>query len=109
VAGKTPRAAVQDCASAEIIVHKDPGTSYKKILALPDGGVNARSSTAANERGGTLRITIKANDITALRASMNSIMRDLQVVADVRQQAGKALFRKKAGKTAKVKVYKNIE
>ena len=43
--------------------------------------MRARSSTKARESGGTLRITITAKDIIALRASMNSIMRDLQVIA----------------------------
>jgi tRNA threonylcarbamoyladenosine modification (KEOPS) complex Pcc1 subunit len=68
---------------AEITLHKENGAEYRKILALSEGGGRTRSSTKATESSGTLTITITASDIVALRASINSIMRDLQVIAAV--------------------------
>jgi tRNA threonylcarbamoyladenosine modification (KEOPS) complex Pcc1 subunit len=83
LAGKIQGSGAQGCAQAEITIQKEPGTEYKRILALSGGGVRARSATKAVENRGTLRITITAKDIVALRASMNAVMRDLQVIAAV--------------------------
>ena len=111
MAGKRLITGEQGSASAEITIQKNPSTDYKKILALSSGGVRARSSTKASEIGGTLRITITAKDMIALRASMNSIMRDLQVIAAVDREGRPARLysAKNAVRAAKVKVYKNIE
>jgi tRNA threonylcarbamoyladenosine modification (KEOPS) complex Pcc1 subunit len=91
-------------AYAEITINKHPKINYKKVLALPSTRAYARSSTEIKEDKGRLKIVIKAEDITALRASINSIMRDLQVIAAIDR------LEKKTGRIPqKVKIYKNIE
>ena len=68
---------------AEITVDKCDGINYKRTLALPKNRRYARSTTEIKEGKRELRITIRARDNIALRASMNSIMRDIQVIGAV--------------------------
>lgn len=91
-------------AYAEIAINKYPNINYKRVLALPSTRSYARSSIETNEARDKLKIMIMAYDITALRASINSIMRDLQVIA-----ATNRLGAKSRRIPQKVKVYKNME
>lgn len=75
---------------AKIIVKKDSNISYIKILGIH--GSHKRSSTSVSESKGFLEIKITAADATALRASLNTATRSLQVVDSVL----KADFRKSA-------------
>lgn len=64
--------------SLEITLPKDGSISYTKILGkFP---IQKRSTIIIKESKTTLIISIKAKDATALRASTNSILRDLQVI-----------------------------
>jgi tRNA threonylcarbamoyladenosine modification (KEOPS) complex Pcc1 subunit len=67
--------------SANIRIPKRNGLKYTKII----GKISTykRSGIEIKEGKKALDISITADDITALRASMNSIMRDLQVVEQV--------------------------
>ncbi len=63
---------------ASIAIPKIRDTSY--ITILGNQREQKRSGVSIAEREGSLEISITAKDITALRASMNSIMRDIQAV-----------------------------
>jgi tRNA threonylcarbamoyladenosine modification (KEOPS) complex Pcc1 subunit len=70
-------------AQAEIIIRKRSGIDYKKVLSSQDEGPRGRSTTTITETADTVRITISAEDQIALRAAMNSIMREMQVLDSV--------------------------
>ena len=61
-----------------LTVQKKGGIDYATIL----GGAKKykRSSVRFEDAGQELRITVEAGDATALRASANAILRDLQVI-----------------------------
>jgi|GEM_PF-1162974 tRNA threonylcarbamoyladenosine modification (KEOPS) complex Pcc1 subunit len=61
-----------------LVVPKDPKINYKRLLNNQTN--HERSNTAIKEQKETLIIEITAKDLTALRASANSILRDLQVI-----------------------------
>ncbi len=61
-----------------ITIKKDPKIKYLKILSQK--GKKERSTTSLKEKGSELIIKIAAKDATALRASVNSVLRDLQVI-----------------------------
>jgi tRNA threonylcarbamoyladenosine modification (KEOPS) complex Pcc1 subunit len=61
-----------------IVIPKKMGLSYKGILG--NMKEHKRSGTAIKETANKLTITIKTNDATAMRASINAIMRDIQVI-----------------------------
>lgn len=63
---------------AKIIISKISKISYKKVLG--DIREHKRSGLNIKETPSTLEISIKTTDITALRASINGIMRDIQVI-----------------------------
>ena len=105
---------------AEITLHKQPGIDYKKDLSQQTGKAHARSSMKIIVAKGQIRIAIKASDSTALRAAINSVMRDAQVLASVGtanlENRRAKLQRTNTPKTddkailpQNVKVYKNIE
>jgi tRNA threonylcarbamoyladenosine modification (KEOPS) complex Pcc1 subunit len=73
---------------AKIVVKKDNGISYSRILGMR--GNRKRSSTSLSESKDAPEIKISAADATALRASLNTMARSLQVVDSVL----KADFRK---------------
>ena len=62
----------------KLLVSKEKGLSYLKILTK--NKTHSRSSVKITENGKTLNIEINAKDSTALRSSINSILRDLQVI-----------------------------
>ncbi len=63
---------------ANIEVRKVPGLNYKSLL----GAVRQyeRSKITVGEDTEVFTITIVTEDLAALRASMNAIMRDMQVI-----------------------------
>ena len=65
---------------AVIVVGKYPGINYKGALGPTGSRRHARSTLDVAESKGRLRITITAKDATALRASINSMLRDLQII-----------------------------
>ena len=65
----------------KLIIKKEPGLKYTKVLS---GATHNRSTISMIESKDTLTIEIKAKDATALRASTNSILRDLQVIEATR-------------------------
>ncbi|MGA2799795.1 MAG: KEOPS complex subunit Pcc1 [Candidatus Micrarchaeaceae archaeon] len=62
----------------KLLVKKDPKIKYLKILSQK--GSRERSTISLKEQRVNLIIEIKAKDATALRASVNSILRDLQAI-----------------------------
>ncbi len=68
----------------KLTIKKDPELDYTKIF----GSIrkHSRSATKVKEIEGNVIIEIEANDITALRASANSILRDLQVMGATKLQ-----------------------
>jgi tRNA threonylcarbamoyladenosine modification (KEOPS) complex Pcc1 subunit len=63
---------------AKITIEKISKINYGKVLG--DIREHKRSGMSIKETPNTLEIHIKTSDITALRASINNIIRDLQVV-----------------------------
>jgi tRNA threonylcarbamoyladenosine modification (KEOPS) complex Pcc1 subunit len=64
--------------TASITVPKRKEMDYVKVLGIQRE--QKRSGIGITEKKECLEISITAKDITALRASMNSIIRDLQVI-----------------------------
>ncbi len=67
--------------SCSAILHlskKDTSLSYKELLASPRS--YKRSSIEVKESKGGVTFTVTAADVTALRASINSVLRDIKVV-----------------------------
>jgi tRNA threonylcarbamoyladenosine modification (KEOPS) complex Pcc1 subunit len=64
--------------SLKIVLDKEPKLNYSKILGKNLG--HSRSAIKITESKSALTIEITAKDATALRASANSILRDLQVI-----------------------------
>ncbi|MGD0728513.1 MAG: KEOPS complex subunit Pcc1 [Candidatus Micrarchaeaceae archaeon] len=62
----------------KLIINKEKALEYSKILSIKTE--HKRSNIKLKEIKGTLFIEISAKDATALRASANSILRDLQVI-----------------------------
>ena len=63
---------------AEIVVSKVHGASYSSIM----GKIKSykRSTVEIKETAGTFAAKVRAADATALRASVNALMRDIQVI-----------------------------
>jgi tRNA threonylcarbamoyladenosine modification (KEOPS) complex Pcc1 subunit len=70
----------KSCAFAEITLPKQQGIDYKKALTSQSERAHGRSGTKITSTEKALKITISAEDFTALRASINSIMREMQVL-----------------------------
>jgi tRNA threonylcarbamoyladenosine modification (KEOPS) complex Pcc1 subunit len=68
----------KDTYQAKITIAKISKISYKKILG--EIREHKRSGLSIKETPTTLEISIKTTDITAMRASINGIMRDIQVI-----------------------------
>lgn len=62
-----------------LILNKTEKLNYSRILGKRSVK-HDRSSTVLKETPSKLTITIKASDATALRASANSVLRDLQII-----------------------------
>ena len=62
----------------KLVLDREPALNYSTILQKTKR--YERSSFKIHEDGKNLVIEITANDLTALRASANSVMRDLQVI-----------------------------
>ncbi len=61
-----------------IMIPKKAGLNYKSILGATKE--HKRSGMTISETRDELKITIKTDDATAMRASINAIMRDIQVI-----------------------------
>ncbi len=64
--------------TATMLVPKKIGTSYSRLLG--QSRRHERSSLRIRDAGPMLEVKIETSDITALRASMNTVMRDIQVI-----------------------------
>lgn len=63
----------------KLVLEREPGLRYSSILQKTKR--YGRSSVKIQEKGTSLEIEITAKDIVALRASANSIIRDLQAIS----------------------------
>lgn len=63
-----------------IVIPKTEKVSYKRILGA--SREYKRSSISIKEKTDRLTITVTARDMASLRASINSVTRDVQVVND---------------------------
>jgi tRNA threonylcarbamoyladenosine modification (KEOPS) complex Pcc1 subunit len=70
-----PKKAIQ----LKLILEREHGIKYSSILGKSKR--HARSAIKVQDKGEDLIIEITAKDLTALRASANSVLRDLQVIA----------------------------
>ncbi|MGI0133833.1 MAG: KEOPS complex subunit Pcc1 [Candidatus Micrarchaeaceae archaeon] len=69
-------------ADAKIVVRKDLSISIRRIIKSANLKDFERSHATISETNDALTITIKAKHLTALRASINSIMRELKAVEE---------------------------
>lgn len=72
------KAASQESVYLKLVMPKDDTINYSKILGKKS--THKRSTIKIKEDKKLLAIEIESNDITALRASANSILRNLQVI-----------------------------
>ncbi len=65
--------------TAEISVEKpDSSVDYRELLSHTKAF--KRSSVRLEERDGRINFRVEAHDLTALRAAVNSILRDMKIV-----------------------------
>lgn len=67
--------------TTSIVIPKNSEVNYRKILDVKSKTTYKRSMVEIKETGKNLVIRISANDLVALRASINSILRDIQVIS----------------------------
>lgn len=75
---------------AIITLIKNRNISYSKIMALGASTKYKRSAMHIKEDDASIAIHINANDVTALRASVNAVLRDLQVIASTDKEFRKS-------------------
>ncbi len=75
--------------SASVTIQKRKGLNYTGMLVQT--GKYKRSRMSVSDLGKTLKVVVTATDTTALRASLNSLLRDLQVVESVARSVPKTL------------------
>lgn len=63
---------------------KEQGLDYKRILGSQSGRKYKRSSVSFRETRSELRIDICANDLAAMSASINAVLRELQAIEATR-------------------------
>lgn len=63
----------------KLTIKKDPALDYAMLFKSEKA--HSRSTTKVTNAKGSVTIEIKATDPTALRASANSVLRDLQVIS----------------------------
>jgi len=68
----------KDSFQLTLILNKESGLNYKSLLNTETR--HERSKITINEKGKNIIVEITASDATALRASANSILRNLQVI-----------------------------
>jgi tRNA threonylcarbamoyladenosine modification (KEOPS) complex Pcc1 subunit len=73
-------------ARSTIVYRKDSALNYTRILASCSAQAYKRSAITINETDRELRFEVRARDVTALMASVNSILRRLQVVESTKMQ-----------------------
>lgn len=67
-----------NCSAVLHLQKRGPSLNYKGLLA--SGRPYKRSSIDIRESDSGITFTVRASDITALRASVNSVLRDIKVV-----------------------------
>jgi len=67
--------------NSTIVIPKKKGLNYRSIIGATRQ--YKRSGISILETKSELKITIKTTDATAMRASVNAIMRDIQVIEGV--------------------------
>ena len=70
-----------------LILEKERGLDYSYILT--NSKKYNRSTLRINNRGNSLILEITAKDTTALRASANSVLRDMQIIEATRMRKPK--------------------
>ncbi len=61
------------------------GNDYKEIVSLTDKGVKfKRSSVNVSEKSGYIRIEVRADDATALLASVNSVLKQIRIINEIK-------------------------
>lgn len=78
--------------SAALRMAKSTPLSYAKIIGK--GRKHKRSSVSLRENAASISISVDADDMAALRASLNNIMRELAVVDGI----AKSDFRKSSSR-----------
>lgn len=66
------------CSAVLRIQKGDPSLDYKSLLGA--SRAYKRSSMSVRESAREITFTIEASDATALRASVNSVLRDIKIV-----------------------------
>ncbi|MCL5262488.1 MAG: hypothetical protein M1390_01460 [Candidatus Marsarchaeota archaeon] len=81
--------------TARITIAKRLPIKYSKMV----GSYKAyrRSSISTKESTHSISISIAANDVTALRASLNSVMRDIHII----ESTGKLTVRSRKGRNVR--------
>ncbi len=77
-----------------VAVIKTEDRNYKKILGIKRVSRYKRSMLSVKVEGHNLVIEIHARDFTAMRATINSVLRDLQVASakiPIKRQKSKSL------------------
>ncbi len=74
-----------NCSAILRVPKKDAELSYKGLLSNPHS--YKRSSISAKESGAAITFTVTASDVTALRASVNAVLRDIKVVEEATSAA----------------------
>ena len=67
--------------SAVIRIRKTGGINYTKIMGK--SAKYKRGTVSTSDKAGVLTVRIEASDSTALRASLNTVMRELHVIESV--------------------------
>ncbi|MGC8730455.1 MAG: KEOPS complex subunit Pcc1 [Candidatus Micrarchaeia archaeon] len=63
-----------------LYIKKGININYQNLLSLEESSNKKRSNVSIKETNKSIKIDIYSSDVTALRASINSILRDLQVI-----------------------------
>ena len=66
--------------SSIISIKKIKGLKYKKILNFNN---HKRSSIDIEQIPSAIKFTVRAKDVTALRASINAVLRDIQTINNI--------------------------
>ncbi|MGC8586262.1 MAG: KEOPS complex subunit Pcc1 [Candidatus Micrarchaeia archaeon] len=77
-----------------VAVLKTEDRNYKKILGIKRTSRYKRSTMSAKVEGHKFVIEIHARDFTAMRATINSVLRDLQIASakiPIKRQKSKSL------------------
>lgn len=77
--------------SAVVMIPRIKGLSYNGLIRQTER--YKRSSISISNAGTAIKVRISADDVTALRASVNAILRDVQVIESVSRAIPKHLIK----------------